>query len=321
MNKFFGKIYKWLYAIPFGLKGFEEVVAHSNGVSDGSSINVLKEADDERVGEHLLKGEVTQSVEDLRWRTYTVDNEAKKYTYIGNGVALKEEPSVRESAMVHKFSMENKLSVGTISDGVDAVSKPVLEVVYKSFVRFKLEKYVSEFDVDINEGTRSFLIALHFSKHPNPNEPTSKMFINELQRIASSIDTLRKSEVFGEIECISFSTYKAKGEEDFVIYTFNDGCEIVGLEETSDHNEYVVTLRFNTGVRIPRDFGEIYYSEHMAKKYANKELRETPIDFKTYERKHYCSVCGKEISVYDGDILTYEGIGPVCTDCLKKINH
>ena len=36
------------------------------------------------------------------------------------------------------------------------------------------------------------------------------------------------------------------------------------------------------------------------------------------ERKRYCSVCGKEMSVYDADIQEADGHKPICKDCLNK---
>ena len=36
------------------------------------------------------------------------------------------------------------------------------------------------------------------------------------------------------------------------------------------------------------------------------------------ERKAYCSICGKEMSVYDADIMSADGNEAICQECLKK---
>ena len=36
------------------------------------------------------------------------------------------------------------------------------------------------------------------------------------------------------------------------------------------------------------------------------------------ERKAYCSVCGKEMSVYDADIMEADGHDPICKECMQK---
>ena len=35
-------------------------------------------------------------------------------------------------------------------------------------------------------------------------------------------------------------------------------------------------------------------------------------------RKRYCQVCGKEINVYDGDILEYDNGFVICEECRQK---
>jgi hypothetical protein len=36
------------------------------------------------------------------------------------------------------------------------------------------------------------------------------------------------------------------------------------------------------------------------------------------ERKAYCSACGKEMSVYDADIMSANGQQIICKECLEK---
>ena len=88
MNKIKKYLLNLWYGLPFGLKAADtEIMGSNNNGSDGSSIH--QEVSDERVAKHLLKGEVTQEVEELRYRTYKVAGESENYEYLGNGVAVK----------------------------------------------------------------------------------------------------------------------------------------------------------------------------------------------------------------------------------------
>ena len=46
----------------------------------------------------LLRGEVTQEVEELRYETYKAEEESNNYKYIGNGVAMKIDSSEEKKA-------------------------------------------------------------------------------------------------------------------------------------------------------------------------------------------------------------------------------
>ena len=56
----------------------------------------------------------------------------------------------------------------------------------------------------------------------------------------------------------------------------------------------------------------------MAKKYANKERKNVDISINQHERKAYCSLCGREMSIYDADIQKANGSEPICKLCLEK---
>ena len=75
MNKIKKFLLNIWYGLPFGLKAAsEEIMSGGEVEQNGSSIN--QEATDNRVAKHLLKAEVTQEVEELRYRTYKVAGEA-----------------------------------------------------------------------------------------------------------------------------------------------------------------------------------------------------------------------------------------------------
>ena len=57
----------------------------------------------------------------------------------------------------------------------------------------------------------------------------------------------------------------------------------------------------------------------MADKYARKEKKDVALEMVNSERKRYCSVCGKEMSVYDADIQEADGHKPICKECMNKV--
>ena len=116
---------------------------------------------------------------------------------------------------------------------------------------------------------------------------------------------------------MSFTTYKADNEDDFTSYSFINGGKFVKFE-VKDY-EYLMTLEWSEYIRLPLNLESIYYSKTMAEKYERKEKKDAPIEMVNSERKAYCSICGKEMSVYDADIQKVDGGEPICTECLKKI--
>lgn len=311
------------YGLPFGLKAADsEIMGSSSAVDEGT--NVSQEVSDKRVGRHLIKGEVTQEVEELRYRTYAVSNESEKYKYLGNGVAVKGASTKKnEEKTRYKFSQDNAFVTETVLETLKQVGnvgseKYRFEINYDSFVRFKVEKFATKADILIDDKNGIIETTLHFNSEPNPYDAASMPFINEickLEQLKSEYE-IKKSEIASSIKDFAFTTYKADGEDDFVNYCFIGGSKFKGFKKT-DH-EFLLTLSWNEYVRIPLDLEAKYYSKEMAKKYENKEAKETDVSIVNYERKAYCSICGKEMSVYDADIQRADGMEPVCKECMEK---
>jgi DNA-directed RNA polymerase subunit RPC12/RpoP len=59
----------------------------------------------------------------------------------------------------------------------------------------------------------------------------------------------------------------------------------------------------------------------MDEKYARHERKESNVSMVESNRVGYCSVCGKEVSTYDGDILESNGSDVLCNECLMKMNE
>ena len=272
----------------------------------------------------MLKGEITQEVEELRYRTYRVANESEKYKYLGNGVAIKEEKGEKPTdRKKYKFTQENENICESVLEGLNqvgnyGVERYRFEIYYESFVRFKVEKFATKVDVNINDKTGLIETTLHFNSEPNPYDGTSMPFINEISKLLNvkSEYEIKRSEIASSIKNFSFCTYKATNEDDFVTYSFVNGGKFKNFVQNG--YEFLLTLTWDEYMRVPLNLEAKYYSKSMAEKYENNERKDAPISLAEAERKRYCSVCGKEMSVYDADIQEASGQKPICKECMQK---
>lgn len=321
------KIKKWVlnlwYGLPFGIKAADTEIMGAKTVNmDGTSVS--QEVSDQRVGKHLLKGEVTQEVEELRYRTYKVANESENYSYLGNGVAVKKDISeAKKDKTKHKFTQENEFVTQTVLEtlnqvGSTGIERYRFEIDYDSFVRFKVEKFATKIDVFIDDTDGTIETTLHFNSEPNPYDATSMPFINEIKKLLTmkSKYEISRNEIASSIKNLSFTTYKAYGEDDFVNYCFINGGKFKDFKDGG--HEYLLTLTWGEYIRVPLNLEAKYYSKEMAEKYAKKEKKDVDINLANVERKAYCSICGKEMSVYDADIMRANGDEPICKECLQK---
>ena len=312
------------YALPFGLKGADTEIMGSNDTGVDES-TITQEVSDERVAKHLLKGEVTQEVEELRYRTYKVSNESEKYEYVGNGIALKNDSDDRpRDRKKIRFHQENNLLCESIMNEFKHMNdygfeRYRLEMTYNDIVRFKLEQFATSIDVFIDNENKVIETTLNFEKQPNPYNKKSKPFIKELEKLKDIIVSdyqVSRNEILSSIQTISFVTYKADNEDDLVTYCFVDNCKFKSLDE--NEFEFKITYTWDSYMRMPVNLEEKYFSPTMEEKYRNKERKDVAIEVGNLERKRYCSVCGKEMSTYDGDIQEFDGGVVICQDCLKK---
>lgn len=310
------------YGLPFGLKAAGDEIM-GGGEADQAGTEINQQVTDKRVAKHLLKGEVTQEVEELRYRTYLVANESEKYKYLGNGVAVKEEKEKPKDKTRFKFSQDNENICESVLSTMNQVGnygaeKYRFEIDYNSFVRFKVEKFAKKVDVDIDEKIGKIETTLHFNTEPDPYDAASMPFINELKKLLGNKSEyfISKHEIASSIYNLSFTTYKAYNEDDLVSYSFIKGGKFKDFRQ--EGYEYLLTLTWDEYMRLPLDLESKYYSKSMAEKYAKKERKDVAPEMVNTERKRYCSVCGREMSVYDADIQEADGHKPICKDCLNK---
>lgn len=324
MKKIKRYILRLLRALPFGLQGAErEIMGSSNTGEDGTVIT--QEVSDERVSKHLLKGEVTQEVEELRYRTYKVAGESENYNYLGNGVAVKKEEKTEKKTERTKFNVtqENKIICSSILNELKhiddyGVENYRIEITYNDVVRFKLEQFANAINVRIDEKNDVFETSLRFWKEPDKYNTTSRQFLNELKKAVElkNAYAISRNEILTSIKTISFCTYKASGDDDFTIYGFTEGCKYKGSSETDD--EYILTFTWDSYTRIPINLESKYYSKSMDDKYRNHTRKNVEIMATPVEKKYFCQICGAEVDEYSASIQMADGKPIICKNCMKK---
>ena len=321
MNKFIRWIKNILYSVPYGMKGAGDEIMGSNISGDGNDTTINQQVSDERVARHLLKGEITQEVEELRYRTYKVDREAKNYNYIGHGVAVKKEKEENVNTGVIKFSQENKLICNDILTELNriggyGVEKYNINIDYLSPVRFKMHEFVTVVDVYIKEGEKA-VTTLHFSDVMNPQEFKSKPFILELGKLEtqfSNNDTyaLSRNDFASEVLCMHFTTFNATDEHpDVILYAFKYP-ELIGVHH--EDGEFKLIYQWKEYERT--DLTDKFFNAEMEEKYRNKERKNINAGMEVAEEIVKCPICGKEVSNLE---IIMSDDGPSCFDCFKKL--
>lgn len=278
MNKLFNKLKNIFYSLPFGLKAADTEIMGSNNSGIGNDSVVQQQVNDKRVAKHLLKGEITKEVEELRYRTYKVDRETNNYEYVGHGVAVKKDEKKEKDNTV-KFSQENKLicdDVLTELNRVDSygTDRYTVRIDYVSPVRFKLQEFLTLVDVLIKKGEKA-VTTLHFSDVRNPQEFKSKPFVTELEKLEEMFnrnDTygLSRNDFATSIMCMNFTTFKATDRQpDVVSYSFVSP-ELIGVHH--ENGEFKLLYQWKDYMVI--DLTDKFFNAELEEKYKKKEKKE-----------------------------------------------
>lgn len=266
-----------------GLKTADE---KTMGVTkDGKTIDssIEQQMTEEGVYADLLRGEVTQEVEELRDANYRDYKQSFDYQYIGNGNVMKKDENML-APKVNVFNPEN-LPIYLIQDTLlitHSVSDSMMSVdedgIYKDvpdeypitierdvFPRFLIEKYAKK--IVVRRGENNDKIDLYCSMYSRAHRPTDSLFITELYNILNK--KVRESDTI-LIDTVEFVTNGCYGAKDITFFKFGN-LTFEGIN-TYDGN-FVLTYS-----AIPicdgLDLTEEYRTESLDKKYENKELRE-----------------------------------------------
>lgn len=318
MKKIWRTIRQLWYGLFVGLKGADDSIMHpDNNSIPGNAI--IQEVNDHRVSKALLKGEVTQEVEELRYRTYLVDREAKQYEYIAPTLAFKRDKqdnkfiSFENSDNLEIITIQpNEVDITGLTDDLKDIDFTKAQIIGKdedvllnvgkfktkkqyiikinrSFVsRFKLEEYTKRLVVKRLDKTHAIL-DFYVSKYPDDKDLKSKGFVREIEKIK---DDKMKSDVI-DIDEVSFVTSHAYRCVDMLEYQFDN----IRYRETVEFDGHYI-IRFKARiVKDGVDLTDKFYSKTMDEKYKNKVKKEVVLNIFGTQNidKYVCESCGKEV--------------------------
>ena len=355
INKIKRNIQIFFYSWFYGMKSTEDKMFHQTGLTNSTGSSIIKEVDNQRVSKALLKGEVTQQVEELRYRTYKVDKESKGFEYYAPTLALKKD---KQDTKFMKYDNSDGLELITIQPNdilVETVGETLEQVggrgkrtqyrikIKRNFVpRYKIEEYITRLDVKKLDESH-VILDIYVSKYPNDKDFKSKGFVREIEKIR---DEKIKSDIL-DYEEISFITHHAYKLNDMIKFVFKN----IWFREVIEFDGHYV-LKFKASLKQDTlDLTKKYFSKTMEEKYKNKEKKKVVLNLFEYNQiqVYKCQECGKEIildnelidqiNVYQGRDITeenFENENPqvlefmdmqiseqtfgkrLCSDCLQK---
>lgn len=336
LNKIVKKIGFFFYGLIYGMKNTEDSILHQNGITNENGTSIMKEVESQRVSKALLRGEVTQEVEELRYRTYKVDKESREYEYYAPTLALKKSGQDKKDM---KYDDSDGLELITIQPNdviVETVFDTLQQVggrgngndyrikIKRDFVpRYKVEQYMTRIDVKRLSDCH-VILDMYVSKYMNEMDFKSKGFIREIEKIR---DEKIHSDILDYQE-ISFVTHHAYKIDDMVKFVFDN----IWFKEIVEFDGHYI-LRFKA--RMSKDTIDLtkrYYSKTMADKYAKKEKKDNSCNLADYMavKVYKCQECGKEVffdnkmmdelNAYEGRDITQEKIDSDNPDVLEFVD-
>lgn len=309
-----------------GMKKTEDDTLHQSGLDGDAGTAINQHVSENRVSQALLKGEVTQEVEDLRYRTYAVARESSKFNFFSPTLAKRKKPCNPNSLHIENSEnreivtvQDNKLEVETVaesllrigSDGkyVKRQNEYNIEVhrLYGVTPRFRFEDFMKKVVVFKGDDEYTAVLDIYVSKYPDDKNVTSKPFVREVEKV------LRqgvRTDIM-DFASLSFETYKAYGMDDMVRFEFGDPQLVSVIEFDGDYILRLQCCVIDGGTDMTMEF----YSERMAKKYENNERKELTYEMDPNEqvRTYTCSECGKTV-YYDARALDQLNASDEATD-------
>lgn len=335
MKKFWLKIKYLFNSFFYGMAAADKAIMSSS--NDSENIVINKEVKDERVSKALLRGELTQEVQELRYRTYKVDRESKNFEYFSPTLAKKKD--INDTKFIKYENSDNlelvtiqpnNFNVGTINDALKDIDinkvetfeskidneievsvnvgqfkQPKsynIEVIRDEYAipRYYLEEYTTRLVVRKFSPKTKFMLDFYVSKYPNIMDLKSKGFIREIERVKNEG---WKSDII-EISGVRFVTLHAYQLDDMIEFKFKYPIfqEIVEFD-----GHYII--RFKATIDKQHDMINDFYSKTMDEKYQKKQAKEVihNINGGQEYKVYICESCGKEI-IYDTDEINFKPI-------------
>lgn len=284
-NRLLGSCKILWHSLFIGMKNADTLLTTSQTNNDGSGYEV-PETGGGGVYKDLLEQRITQEVEELRYSSYHVANESKKYRYVGNGnVVKKTDSQLKEKHVIVDESdnlpivliQDNNViceDVYTILKEVDVKDNKKTRSSYNVIIvrdivpRFYIEDYIKK--VVVKDAGDNYVVDLYCSMYPRQfNEKRDKAFLSEVKKIQKGV---LNNDVI-DIQRLSWVTSNAWGADDWLHYVFTD-FEYYDIIEFDGN--YI--FRFGCKAEV---FGENLldkvYSASAEEKYKKKEVKKNAI--------------------------------------------
>lgn len=342
MQKIFQRVKKWVMQVVIGLvagmRKTETDFFTGAGVSTEVGSEINQQVRDNRISKKLLRGEITQEVKELVWRTYKVDRESHEYEYFSPTLAKRKGKKVMDEKAVKYENSENmklitiqgnnkigeKLNISAYAsydekgnqedkesykkgDSVDVGEvEYTVQVTRQYTARYRIEEFVRRVVVkqerNAEEDNKNVRVDLYVSKYPNSSAYKSKGFVREVEFIMRSG---KPSDVY-EFETLSFVTNKAAKFYDGVKFVFGEFKYIGTVEYDGCY-----IIKFDAQTLTEEDLIEKYRCDELDEKYEKKAPKETTIQADLYAdseiRTYRCAECGKEVTY---DLSKIDGMVP-----------
>ncbi len=256
--KILRKIKDFFSAVLFGMKAGDEIMTTSQvEMPEGSGIH--KQIERKSVLRDLLKGEVTQEVEELRYETFKAEEMSNEYHHIGSGIAIKNKGDkatvVKKRKKFVQYNLTEEYSLKECYEMLaehqsptDLPTRKIFKATYKNGVRFKLENYATKVKVDLTGN--KYLTYLYFTDdtmngNVRPLVNYIKKTKKEVTAIVESGNEIKlrsykeRNELYSELETFKFTTINASNDvPNGIDYKFREAT----LEDIEQEDGYVVLV-------------------------------------------------------------------------------
>lgn len=309
MNKLKRFLFGILYGLPFGMKIADDKIMHSEEHKIGG--NISQSINQGNVYDNLIKGEVTQEVKELRYKSYLVENESRNYKYNGidRGIKIFNNNFQEENL---KFQQKNGILTASVFDELQRIDeysqdKFIITIITEDFPLFKLERYLDFINVDINSKEKNYKLTLAYSKWYDKTNIRHKVLCKMLSK-----GLQKKSDATPYIKSLTFVTNKVENIPDFTKYTF---LNLKPLKIYDDNSYYYVEYEADKCEII--NLIEKYFNKEVDEKYKNKESKNIVPQI-IIKDKNICCDCLKQINDFE-EKISKEKVGKkLCLNCLSK---
>lgn len=273
-------------------------------LEDQNSTGVVNPQEQGSVMQALLNGEITEEVQQLRWRTYKVTREADRYKtsmsynpstdqYVFEGTekiknveeSLKQErdrvtlePSDEEplDVMFKNKTVGDAWSWSDYNEDDDqAVEDVIKEDVQLSIERDLFPSYYIENFVDsvyvrsIDDSHK--IIEFYITQYEDHEDRIQKMFIKQMEKLYEN----PKKRDFLDVDKVGFVTdHSTMGAEDSKLFSYT----ITDFYKITTHGNFYVVKFYGVPDIEDEDLFEKYRKGDLDEKYENKEARDIPLE-------------------------------------------